>query len=167
MYTKIKWISFFSDPSLDANLAIQISKTRDIVFTASFGAGFFVDGDGKKLGNNIEFRTTFELSYELKNENRIGISFGHISNANIGDKTNVGAGTITCNYDGINKHKTSIGEDSFIGTNSSLVAPVNIGKGAYVGAGSVITKDVPAFALVVGNPGRIIGAVDKKGNRID
>ena len=58
----------------------------NLIFTPSFGAGYYDDGDGKKLGNNIEFRTTFELSYQLENKNRIGISFGHISNANIGDK---------------------------------------------------------------------------------
>ncbi len=69
----------------------------NIIFTPSFGAGYYDDGDGKKLGNNIEFRTTFELSYELKNNNRIGISFGHISNANIGDK-NPGAEVISFSY---------------------------------------------------------------------
>ena len=58
----------------------------NLIFTPSFGAGYYDDGDGKKLGNNIEFRTTFELSYQLENKNRIGISLGHISNANIGDK---------------------------------------------------------------------------------
>ena len=76
--------------------------------------------------------------------------------ADIGSKTNIGAGTITCNYDGTNKHKTTIGEESFIGTNSSLVAPVNIGKGAYVGAGSVITKDVPDEALAVARGKQVI-----------
>ena len=60
--------------------------TSNIIFTPSIGVGYYDDGDGKKLGNDIEFRTTFELSYELKNNNRIGISFGHISNANLGDK---------------------------------------------------------------------------------
>ena len=55
-------------------------------FTPSFGAGFYDDGSGKKLGNTLQFRTSFEVSYELKNKNRIGISFSHISNANIGDK---------------------------------------------------------------------------------
>ncbi|MEY2973550.1 MAG: hypothetical protein RI886_1327, partial [Pseudomonadota bacterium] len=61
----------------------------------------------------------------------------------------IGAGTITCNYDGTNKHKTNIGNNSFIGTNSSLVAPINIGNNVYVGAGSVITKDVEDDALAV------------------
>jgi bifunctional UDP-N-acetylglucosamine pyrophosphorylase/glucosamine-1-phosphate N-acetyltransferase len=63
--------------------------------------------------------------------------------------SNVGAGTITCNYDGFSKHKTTIGKGVFVGTNTSLVAPVNVGDGAYIGSGSVITKDVPADALAV------------------
>ena len=63
---------------------------------------------------------------------------------------NVGAGTITCNYDGVNKFKTVMGADVFIGSNSSLVAPLNIGDGATIGAGSTITADVPAQALSIG-----------------
>ncbi len=66
-------------------------------FTPSFAFGYYDDGDGKKLGNNLEFRTTFELSYNLKNDNRIGISLGHISNANIGDK-NPGVEIISFSY---------------------------------------------------------------------
>tara|TARA_B100000029_G_C17436691_1_gene909928 strand:- start:108 stop:635 length:528 start_codon:yes stop_codon:yes gene_type:complete len=67
------------------------------IFTPSFGIGYYDDGDGKKLGNNIEFRTTLEISYQLKNKNRIGISFGHISNANIGDK-NPGVEILSLSY---------------------------------------------------------------------
>lgn len=73
----------------------------------------------------------------------------YIGDAVIGSGSNIGAGTITCNYDGANKHKTIIGDKAFIGSNSSLVAPINIGDGATVGAGSVVTKDVPAEALGV------------------
>ena len=69
----------------------------NLIFTPSFGAGYYDDGDGKKLGNNIEFRTTFELSYQLENKNRIGISLGHISNANIGDK-NPGVEILSLSY---------------------------------------------------------------------
>ncbi|HEV7436596.1 MAG TPA: DapH/DapD/GlmU-related protein, partial [Pseudorhizobium sp.] len=71
----------------------------------------------------------------------------YIGDAVIGAQTNIGAGTITCNYDGVNKHVTEIGANAFIGSNSALVAPVAIGDGAYVGSGSVITEDVPADAL--------------------
>ncbi len=74
----------------------------------------------------------------------------YIGDAIVGAHANIGAGTITCNYDGVNKHQTRIGANSFIGSNSSLVAPVSIGDGAYVASGSVITDDVPADALALG-----------------
>ncbi len=74
----------------------------------------------------------------------------YIGDAEVGAHTNIGAGTITCNYDGFFKHKTIIAENAFIGSNSALVAPVSIGAGAYVGSGSVVTKDVPADALALG-----------------
>ena len=74
----------------------------------------------------------------------------YIGDAEIGDATNIGAGVITCNYDGVHKHKTVIGKGSFIGSDSTLVAPLAIGDGAYIGAGSCVTKDVPSGALAVG-----------------
>jgi bifunctional UDP-N-acetylglucosamine pyrophosphorylase/glucosamine-1-phosphate N-acetyltransferase len=74
----------------------------------------------------------------------------YIGDAKIGAGANIGAGTVTCNYDGVNKSETLIGENAFIGSNSSLVAPVSIGDNAYVGSGSVITSDVPADALALG-----------------
>ena len=107
-------------------------------------------GDNAKIGNFVETKKT-KLGDGAKANH-----LAYLGDADIGKKTNVGAGTITCNYDGTSKHKTSIGEESFIGTNSSLVAPVNIGKGAYVGAGSVITKDVPDEALAVGRGKQVI-----------
>src|SRR5262245_2631443 len=74
----------------------------------------------------------------------------YIGDATVGAGANVGAGTITCNYDGVAKHRTEIGKNAFIGSNSALVAPVKIGDGAYIGSGSVITHDVPADALALG-----------------
>jgi bifunctional UDP-N-acetylglucosamine pyrophosphorylase/glucosamine-1-phosphate N-acetyltransferase len=74
----------------------------------------------------------------------------YIGDATVGAGSNIGAGTITCNYDGVNKHETHIGENAFIGSNSALVAPVSIGDGAYVASGSVITENVPADALAFG-----------------
>ena len=73
----------------------------------------------------------------------------YLGDADVGAKANIGAGTITCNYDGFFKYRTSIGENAFIGSNSALVAPVTIGDGAYVGSGSVITADVSPDALAV------------------
>jgi bifunctional UDP-N-acetylglucosamine pyrophosphorylase / glucosamine-1-phosphate N-acetyltransferase len=73
----------------------------------------------------------------------------YIGDASIGTNVNVGAGTITCNYDGVNKFKTEIGDDVFVGSNSALVAPVNIGAGSTIAAGSVITKNVGEKDLAV------------------
>src|SRR2546428_7451972 len=73
----------------------------------------------------------------------------YVGDATVGEGVNIGAGTITCNYDGVAKHETRIGDHAFVGTNSSLVAPLTIGEGAYIGAGSTITQDVPPGALAV------------------
>src|SRR4029453_2224133 len=73
----------------------------------------------------------------------------YLGDARIGRAVNVGAGTITCNYDGVNKHLTELGDGVFIGSDTQLVAPVKLGDGAYVGAGTTVTKDVPAGALAV------------------
>jgi bifunctional UDP-N-acetylglucosamine pyrophosphorylase/glucosamine-1-phosphate N-acetyltransferase len=73
----------------------------------------------------------------------------YIGDSEIGEGANIGAGTITCNYDGVRKHRTEIGAGAFIGSNTALVAPVTVGDNALVGAGSVVTKDVPEGALCV------------------
>ncbi len=88
-----------------------------------------------------------------------GAKAGHLSylgDAGIGDGTNIGAGVITCNYDGVNKHRTRIGQNAFVGSDTTLVAPLTIGDGAYVGAGSCITRDVPPDALAVGRSQQIV-----------
>ena len=100
--------------------------------------------DGAKIGNFVETKKT-KIGKSSKANH-----FSYLGDAEIGEEVNIGAGTITCNYDGKDKNKTKIGDASFIGTNSSLVAPINIGKNAYVGAGSTITKDIPDNALGVG-----------------
>jgi bifunctional UDP-N-acetylglucosamine pyrophosphorylase/glucosamine-1-phosphate N-acetyltransferase len=92
--------------------------------------GNFVEVKAARLGAGVH---AMHLSY--------------IGDAAIGARTNIGAGTITCNYDGVNKHRTTIGERAFIGSNTALVAPVMVGDGAIVAAGSVVTRDVPADAL--------------------
>jgi len=74
----------------------------------------------------------------------------YLGDSDIGEGVNIGAGTITCNYDGTHKHPTKIGNNAFIGSNSTLVAPINIGDEAYIAAGSCITQDVPADALALG-----------------
>ncbi len=105
--------------------------------------------EGSEIGNNAKVGNFVETKKTKLGDGAKANHLAYLGDADIGERANIGAGTITCNYDGTNKHKTTIGEESFIGTNSSLVAPVEIGKGAYVGAGSVITKDVPDEALAV------------------
>ena len=73
----------------------------------------------------------------------------YVGDADVGDGANLGAGVVTCNYDGVAKHRTTIGAGAFVGSDTMLVAPVTVGAGAITGAGSVITKDVPAGALAV------------------
>jgi len=96
---------------------------------------------GAKVGNFCEIKKAIIGEGSKVNH------FAYIGDANIGKNSNIGAGTITCNYDGTNKHQTNIGDNVFIGSNSSLVAPVSIGNNAIVAAGSVVIKDVPADAL--------------------
>jgi bifunctional UDP-N-acetylglucosamine pyrophosphorylase/glucosamine-1-phosphate N-acetyltransferase len=79
----------------------------------------------------------------------------YLGDAEVGEGTNIGAGVITCNYDGVHKHPTRIGKDVFVGSDSTLVAPVNIEDGSYIAAGSCITKDVPAGSLAVGRAHQI------------
>jgi bifunctional UDP-N-acetylglucosamine pyrophosphorylase/glucosamine-1-phosphate N-acetyltransferase len=100
-------------------------------------------GSSSKIGNFVEVKKSVIGS---------GTKASHLSyigDAEIGKNVNIGAGTITCNYDGKQKHKTIIEDDVFVGSDAQLVAPVKVGKGAYVGAGSTITKDVPSFSLAV------------------
>jgi bifunctional UDP-N-acetylglucosamine pyrophosphorylase/glucosamine-1-phosphate N-acetyltransferase len=91
----------------------------------------------------------------------------YIGDAFVGEDVNIGAGTITCNYDGVNKHRTVLEKGSFVGSNSCFVAPVSVGEGAYIGAGSVITKDVPGRSLGLGRARQTVidGWVDKKNKK--
>ncbi len=102
-----------------------------------------VIGEGAHVGNFVEIKKSTLGAGAKANH------LSYIGDSDIGAGANIGAGTITCNYDGINKHKTVVGEGAFIGSNTSLVAPVTIGKGAIIGAGSVITEDVEADALAI------------------
>ena len=107
-------------------------------------------GSRAKVGNFVELK-----------KSRIGRGskvphLSYVGDATVGEDVNVGAGTITCNYDGVAKHETTIEDRAFIGTNTSLVAPVTVGEGAYIGAGSTITKDVPPGALAVGRAPQVV-----------
>jgi bifunctional UDP-N-acetylglucosamine pyrophosphorylase/glucosamine-1-phosphate N-acetyltransferase len=118
--------------------------------------------DGAQIGPFVHLRPGCEIGEQVHLGNFVemkktrmgkGAKANHLSylgDAEIGEGTNIGAGTITCNYDGVNKNRTRIGKGVFVGSNTSLVAPIEIGDGAYIGAASCITKDVPADALAVG-----------------
>ena len=107
-------------------------------------------GEGARVGNFVEVKeAVLEAGAKVNHLSYIGDAF-------VGANANVGAGTITCNYDGSAKHRTTIGKDAFIGSNSALVAPVEIGAGAYIGSGSVITENVPADALALARGKQVI-----------
>jgi bifunctional UDP-N-acetylglucosamine pyrophosphorylase/glucosamine-1-phosphate N-acetyltransferase len=102
-----------------------------------------VIGAGAKVGNFVEIKKS-RLGRGSKANH-----LAYIGDATVGEGVNIGAGAITCNYDGYDKHETRIGDGAFVGTNVSMVAPITIGEGAYIGSGSVVTKDVPPDALAV------------------
>jgi len=105
-------------------------------------------GTGARIGNFVEIK---------KSALAAGVKAGHLTylgDAKVGDRANIGAGTITCNFDGTAKHETTIGADAFIGSNSSLVAPVVVGENAVTGAGAVVIRDIAPGERVVGNPAR-------------
>jgi bifunctional UDP-N-acetylglucosamine pyrophosphorylase/glucosamine-1-phosphate N-acetyltransferase len=105
---------------------------------------------GTKLGAKTRIGNFVEVKAATLAEGAKANHLSYIGDASVGANANVGAGTITCNYDGYDKNRTEIGEGAFIGSNSALVAPVKIGAGAYVASGSVVTEDVPADALALG-----------------
>ncbi len=118
-------------------------------------------GDGAKIGPFAHLRPESEIGEDAHVGNFVetkktklgkGAKANHLTylgDAEVGEGSNIGAGVITCNYDGVHKHRTHIGKHAFVGSDSTLVAPVSVGEGAYVGAGSCITRDVPAGALAV------------------
>ncbi len=104
---------------------------------------------GTKLGKHVKVGNFVETKKAVFGERAKASHLSYIGDADIGADVNIGAGTITCNYDGVNKHKTVLEDEVFIGSDTQLVAPVRVGRGAYVGAGSTITKDVPPDSLAL------------------
>ena len=121
---------------------VQIGDNASIGPFARLRPGTQVE-DEVKIGNFVETKKAL-----IKQGAKVS-HLSYIGDAEVGIEANIGAGTITCNYDGYNKHLTIIGDGAFIGSNSSLIAPVKIGKGAYLGSSSAVSKDVPDEALVV------------------
>jgi bifunctional UDP-N-acetylglucosamine pyrophosphorylase / glucosamine-1-phosphate N-acetyltransferase len=118
-------------------------------------------GPGVHMGNFGEVKNSY-----LGPGTKMG-HFSYIGDANIGANVNIGAGTITCNFDGKHKNHTEIGPDVFLGSDTMLVAPVSIGEGAKTGAGSVVTKDVEPYSLVVGVPAHLLRKLEKEDGRTE
>jgi len=105
---------------------------------------------GAHLAENAHIGNFVEVKKSRIGAGTKSMHLAYLGDSTIGEKANIGAGTITCNYDGKKKHSTIIGDGAFVGSNSTLVAPLEIEQGAYIAAGSVITHKVPAHALAVG-----------------
>ncbi len=143
----------------NAKIGARVTISESVVIDSIVGDGTLIGpyahvrgesvlGEDVRVGNFVEIK---------KSDLASGVKAGHLTylgDATVGSETNVGAGTITCNYDGRNKNPTVIGRDAFIGSNSSLVAPVSIGDGALTGAGAVVIHDVAPGERVAGNPAR-------------
>jgi bifunctional UDP-N-acetylglucosamine pyrophosphorylase/glucosamine-1-phosphate N-acetyltransferase len=157
------------DCRIGACSIIENSKLADRVQVAPFTsvADSQVEADAKigpfarlRSGNREGARARIGNFAELKNT-KLGKGakashLAYLGDAEIGDETNIGPGTITCNYDGVQKHRTRTGKDAFVGSNSTLVAPIQIGDGSYIGAGSVITDPVPDKALALGRARQVV-----------
>jgi len=141
--------SILSDAVLEDNVLV---KPYTIVSASHLARGtqagpFAHLRDGARLEENARVGNFVEVKKSVLGEGVKSMHLTYLGDARIGSGTNIGAGTITCNYDGVHKNPTTIGKRVFIGSDTALVAPVRIGDGAYIGAGSVITENVPADAL--------------------
>ncbi len=150
--TRIKSSSIGSGVEIRDNCVIRDSEVGDKCTLGPMAhlRGHAVMSDGSKVGNFVELKKT-NLGPGSKASH-----LTYLGDATIGTDTNIGAGTITCNYDGKNKHQTHIGDNVKIGSDTMLIAPITVGDGAVTGAGSVVTKDVENNKLVVGAPARAI-----------
>jgi len=141
--------SVLADAVLEDNVLV---KPHTMVIASHLSRGTQVGPfahlrDGARLDENARVGNFVEVKKSVLGEGVKSMHLTYLGDARIGAGTNIGAGTITCNYDGVNKNPTTIGKRVFIGSDTALVAPVRVGDGAYVGAGSVITENVPADAL--------------------
>ena len=138
------------------------SLGKDVLIRQGCVLGESTVADGARIGPFAHLRPGSEIGQDAHVGNFVetkkarlgkGAKANHLTylgDAEVGAGSNIGAGVITCNYDGVHKHLTRIGQNAFVGSDSTLVAPIEIGDGAYIGAGSCITEDVPPGALAVG-----------------
>jgi bifunctional UDP-N-acetylglucosamine pyrophosphorylase/glucosamine-1-phosphate N-acetyltransferase len=147
----IEGMSYITNATIEEGATIKWGSRID---GATVGSGSSVGPfahlrTGSHLGTNVKIGNFVEVKKSTLGDEAKASHLSYLGDAHIGAGANIGAGTITCNYDGYIKSTTVVGDGAFIGSNSSLVAPVEIGQGATVGAGSTITKSVAADALAV------------------
>jgi bifunctional UDP-N-acetylglucosamine pyrophosphorylase/glucosamine-1-phosphate N-acetyltransferase len=133
---------------IKSNTVIESSRVGDHSILGPFAR----IRPGTELGKNTKVGNYVETKKAIVGDGSKINHLSYIGDAELGDNVNIGAGTIICNYDGVNKHKTHIGDGAFVGSNSTLVAPVAIGQQGFVAAGSTLTQDVSASALAVSRP---------------
>jgi len=119
--------------------------------------------DGAIIKSNAAIGDFVEVKKSIIGSHTKAMHHSYLGDADIGERVNIGAGVITCNYDGKNKHKTIIEDGAFIGSNTNLIAPITVGRGAVTGAGAVVTKDVEPDTIVVGVPARILRKKEEGG----
>jgi bifunctional UDP-N-acetylglucosamine pyrophosphorylase / glucosamine-1-phosphate N-acetyltransferase len=155
--------TMITDSKIGDHCTIQMSVLEGAVLEEGVSMGPFARlRKGARLGKGVHMGNFGEIKNATLGS---GVKMGHFSyigDAEIGENTNIGAGVVTCNFDGVKKHKTEIGANAFIGSDTMLRAPVKIGEGAYTGAGSVVTHDVAANTIVAGVPAKIIQKSKKK-----
>jgi bifunctional UDP-N-acetylglucosamine pyrophosphorylase/glucosamine-1-phosphate N-acetyltransferase len=145
-----------SDSTIGDRCRVVASVVEGAVLESDVGVGPFSHlRPGTRLGSGVYVGNFAEVKKSRLGRGAKMGHFGYVGDAQVGDEVNVGAGTVTCNFDGVSKHRTIIDRGAFIGSDTMLVAPVRVGDGASTGAGSVVNRDVPPHTVVVGIPARI------------
>jgi len=153
--------SFIENTKIGDSCVVRFSVTESAILENNVDIGPFARlRKGAHLGENVHMGNFGEVKNSYLGPGTKMGHFSYMGDVTTGQNVNIGAGTITCNYDGVNKYKTNIGDSAFIGSDTMLVAPVNIGNNAKTGAGSVVTRDIPDDSMAFGVPARI-----KKSNK--
>ena len=149
--------SIVRDSRIGARCVVTASVLEEAIMEDDSNIGPFSHlRPGARIGRFTHLGNYAEVKNSTLGEHVSMGHFSYIGDASVGDAANIGAGTITCNYDGVRKNHTEIGASAFVGSDTMLVAPVSLGQGARTGAGAVVTKDVPADSMAVGVPARVI-----------
>lgn len=146
---------------VDATLGDDVTVVASSVEHGTIGDGSSVGPysrlrPGTRVGRFVEIGNFAELKNAVVGDHTKVHHMSYLGDVTVGERVNIGAGTVTCNYDGTRKHQTVIEDEAFIGSDTMLIAPIRIGKGAMTGAGSVVNKDVPPGGVAVGVPARVI-----------